>query len=196
MIFNCQGELSSKACIMILQTLSPRLSSSGKRSQVQPPHHEKRSLVYKWRRVERRDHYPPSLEGYDCSKGWVTDRFLATLYLKLWNSLGTSFIFLISKCSALLDLIESFLTTKSSEGLRASQLACRVNIIPNFYVHLSLASAFYVLIWLIEDGFFPGLEELLTELRDEDAANLIRLLFASTRKAVLEKIVPASDNKK
>uniref|UniRef100_M1BQ48 Stromal antigen n=1 Tax=Solanum tuberosum TaxID=4113 RepID=M1BQ48_SOLTU len=39
-------------------------------------------------------------------------------------------------------------------------------------------------------------EELSAELSDEDATNLIRLLFASTRKAVLEKIVPASDNKK
>ncbi|WMV58803.1 hypothetical protein MTR67_052188, partial [Solanum verrucosum] len=47
----------------------------------------------------------------------------ATLYLRLWNSPGTIFIFLISKRSALLDLLESFLTTKSPEGLRASQLA-------------------------------------------------------------------------
>ncbi|KAK6775954.1 hypothetical protein RDI58_026955 [Solanum bulbocastanum] len=39
-------------------------------------------------------------------------------------------------------------------------------------------------------------EELSAELSDEDATNLIRLLFASTRKAVFEKIVPASDNKK
>ncbi|KAG5610130.1 hypothetical protein H5410_021411 [Solanum commersonii] len=120
-----------------------------KRSQVQPPHHAKRSPIFKWRRVEGRDHYPPSLEGYDCSKGWVTDGFLdyqknkdlaetfvtsevlmtkwATLYLKLWNSPGTIFIFLISKRSALLNLIESFLTTKSPEGLCASQLACRVS---------------------------------------------------------------------
>ncbi|WMV58810.1 hypothetical protein MTR67_052195 [Solanum verrucosum] len=35
-------------------------------------------------------------------------------------------------------------------------------------------------------------EELSAELSDEDATNLIRLLFASTRKAVLEKIVPAT----
>lgn len=34
------------------------------------------------------------------------------------------------------------------------------------------------------------------ELSDVDATNLIRLLFASIRKAVGEKIVPASDNKK
>ncbi|KAL3324324.1 hypothetical protein AABB24_038478 [Solanum stoloniferum] len=39
-------------------------------------------------------------------------------------------------------------------------------------------------------------EELSAELSDEDATNLIQLLFASTRKAVLERIVPASDNKK
>ncbi|KAH0729975.1 hypothetical protein KY289_001163 [Solanum tuberosum] len=38
---------------------------------------------------------------------------------------GTSVIFLISKRSALFDLLESFLTTKSPKGLRASQLACR-----------------------------------------------------------------------
>ncbi|KAK4707231.1 hypothetical protein R3W88_033203 [Solanum pinnatisectum] len=49
----------------------------------------------------------------------------ATLYLKLWNNPGTIFSFLISKHSALFDLLESFLTTKSSEALRASQLACR-----------------------------------------------------------------------
>ncbi|WMV58809.1 hypothetical protein MTR67_052194, partial [Solanum verrucosum] len=49
----------------------------------------------------------------------------ATLYLKCWNSHGTIFIFLISKRSALFDLLESFLTTKYPEGLRASQLACR-----------------------------------------------------------------------
>lgn len=39
-------------------------------------------------------------------------------------------------------------------------------------------------------------EELSAELSDADATNLIRLLFASIRKAVGEKIVPASDNKK
>jgi len=70
---------------------------------------------------------------------------------------GTIFIFLISKRSALFDLLESFLTTKSSEGLRASQLACRVSIIPNFYVHSSPVSAFYVLFWLIEFVVFIGL---------------------------------------
>lgn len=36
----------------------------------------------------------------------------------------------------------------------------------------------------------------LIELTDVDATNLIRLLFASVRKAVGEKIVPASDNRK
>lgn len=39
-------------------------------------------------------------------------------------------------------------------------------------------------------------ERLSAELSDVDATNLIRLLFASIRKAVGEKIVPASDNKK
>jgi len=46
------------------------------RSQVQAPHHAKRSPVFKWRRVEGRAHYPPSLEGCDWSKGRVTDGFL------------------------------------------------------------------------------------------------------------------------
>jgi len=63
----------------------------------------------------------------------------------------------ISKNSALFELLESFLTTKSSKGLRASQLACRVSIIPNIYVHLSPVSAFYVFFWLIEFVVFPGL---------------------------------------
>ncbi|GLU07467.1 hypothetical protein SLE2022_244240 [Rubroshorea leprosula] len=36
----------------------------------------------------------------------------------------------------------------------------------------------------------------LIELTDDDATNLIRLLFASVRKAVGERIVPASDNRK
>ncbi|KAH0747453.1 hypothetical protein KY285_009110 [Solanum tuberosum] len=58
-------------------------------------------------------------------KGGSQADFLATLYLKLWNNPGTIFIFLISERSALFDLLESFLT-KSSEGLRASQLACRI----------------------------------------------------------------------
>ncbi|WMV58806.1 hypothetical protein MTR67_052191 [Solanum verrucosum] len=40
----------------------------------------------------------------------------ATLYLKLRNSPGTIFIFLISRRSALFDLLESFLTTKYPEG--------------------------------------------------------------------------------
>lgn len=39
-------------------------------------------------------------------------------------------------------------------------------------------------------------ENPLIELTDEDATNLTRLLFASTRKAVGERIVPASDNRK
>lgn len=34
-----------------------------------------------------------------------------------------------------------------------------------------------------------------TELDDADATNLIRLLFASVRKAVGERIVPATDNR-
>ncbi|KAG5594981.1 hypothetical protein H5410_036213, partial [Solanum commersonii] len=55
----------------------------------------------------------------------------------------------ISKHCALFELLES-LTTKSLEGLRASQLACRVSIIPNIYVHLSPVSGFYVFFWLIE----------------------------------------------
>ncbi|OMO77828.1 Armadillo-like helical [Corchorus capsularis] len=39
-------------------------------------------------------------------------------------------------------------------------------------------------------------ENPLIELTDEDATNLSRLLFASVRKAVGERIVPASDNRK
>ncbi|KAJ4829530.1 hypothetical protein Tsubulata_035680 [Turnera subulata] len=39
-------------------------------------------------------------------------------------------------------------------------------------------------------------ENALIELTDDDATNLVRLLFASVRKAVGERIVPASDNRK
>ncbi|KAL5793037.1 hypothetical protein ACOSP7_001631 [Xanthoceras sorbifolium] len=39
-------------------------------------------------------------------------------------------------------------------------------------------------------------ENPLIELTDDDGTNLIRVLFASVRKAVGEKIVPASDNRK
>lgn len=39
-------------------------------------------------------------------------------------------------------------------------------------------------------------ENPLIELTDDDATNLVRLLFASVRKAVGERIVPASDNRK
>ncbi|KAK1561092.1 hypothetical protein Q3G72_034335 [Acer saccharum] len=39
-------------------------------------------------------------------------------------------------------------------------------------------------------------ENPLIELNDDDGTNLIRLLFASVRKAVGERIVPASDNRK
>lgn len=39
-------------------------------------------------------------------------------------------------------------------------------------------------------------ENPLIELTDEDATNLIRLLFASVKKAVGQKIVPAPDNRK
>ncbi|XVF73244.1 hypothetical protein PTKIN_Ptkin12aG0185900 [Pterospermum kingtungense] len=39
-------------------------------------------------------------------------------------------------------------------------------------------------------------ENALIELTDEDATNLSRLLFASIRKAVGERVVPASDNRK
>ncbi|KAG5610127.1 hypothetical protein H5410_021408 [Solanum commersonii] len=134
MIFNCQGKLSSKAYIMILQTLPPRLSSSGKMWRI-------------------------------CGLG----RKFNPHTMQSEARLGTIFIFLISKSSALLELIESFPTTKSPESLRA-RLKRTMSM-------------------LLE-------EELSAELRDDDVANLIRLLFASTRKAVLEKIVPASDNKK
>ncbi|KAJ8748414.1 hypothetical protein K2173_003051 [Erythroxylum novogranatense] len=39
-------------------------------------------------------------------------------------------------------------------------------------------------------------ENPMIELTDDDATNLVRLLFASVRKAVGERIVPASDNRK
>lgn len=39
-------------------------------------------------------------------------------------------------------------------------------------------------------------ENPVIELTEDDATNLIRLLFASVRKAVGERIVPASDNRK
>ncbi|WMV24660.1 hypothetical protein MTR67_018045 [Solanum verrucosum] len=157
---------------------------------------------------------------------------------------GTIFIFLISKRSALFDLLESFLTTKSSEGLHVSQLACRIYAMEAasrlmmdalIFMHMELRRSYgpeesgcpqwirwdklelgsertelggwlsYGRKYSLENYVFTGLkripcmlleEELSAELSDEDATNLIRLLFASTRKADLEKIVPASDNKK
>lgn len=39
-------------------------------------------------------------------------------------------------------------------------------------------------------------ENSLIELTDEDATNLVRLLSASVKKAVGERIVPATDNRK
>lgn len=39
-------------------------------------------------------------------------------------------------------------------------------------------------------------ENPLIELTDVDATNLVRLLYASARKAVGERIVPATDNRK
>lgn len=39
-------------------------------------------------------------------------------------------------------------------------------------------------------------ENPLIELTDEDATNLVRLLGASVKKAVGERIVPATDNRK
>ncbi|KAG5607760.1 hypothetical protein H5410_029252 [Solanum commersonii] len=51
------------------------------RSQVQAPHHAKRSPVFKWRRVAGRAHYPPSLEGCDWSKGQIaTEEILFGLH--------------------------------------------------------------------------------------------------------------------
>ncbi|KAH0632147.1 hypothetical protein KY290_038038 [Solanum tuberosum] len=52
-----------------LEDLWQKVEDLWLRSQVQAPHHAKRSPVFKWRRVEGRAHYPPSLEGYDWSKG-------------------------------------------------------------------------------------------------------------------------------
>ncbi|WMV58801.1 hypothetical protein MTR67_052186 [Solanum verrucosum] len=164
---------------------------------------------------------------------------LHSIYLKLWNSPGTIFIFLISKRSALFDLLESFLTTKSPEGLRASQLACRdvlffqnsggcsgkqplhhpksLKLWCTHQIYTMAATsglgkvmmdALISMLMELRKSYGPevsGLkrilsmlleEELSAELSDEDATNLIWLIFASTRKAVLEKIVPASDNKK
>jgi cohesin complex subunit SA-1/2 len=39
-------------------------------------------------------------------------------------------------------------------------------------------------------------ENPLIELTDDDATNLVRLLCSSVRKAVGERIVPATDNRK
>ncbi|XVE73228.1 hypothetical protein DITRI_Ditri11bG0100200 [Diplodiscus trichospermus] len=54
-------------------------------------------------------------------------------------------------------------------------------------------------IYVIDDvwEYMKGIkdENPLIELTDEDATNLTRLLFASVRKAVTERIVPASDNR-
>lgn len=62
---------------------APRPSSSGKKvedlwlkSQIQAPHQAKQNPIFKWRRVEGRTHYLPSLEDCDWSKGRVTDGFL------------------------------------------------------------------------------------------------------------------------
>ncbi|KAG5571432.1 hypothetical protein H5410_061198 [Solanum commersonii] len=99
-------------------------------------------------------HYPPSLEGYDWSKVLVTNEFLGYKKEDLVetyenfrsidekNSPATIFFFLFSKGSALFDLLESFLTTKSLEALRTSN------------IHVG---AFYVLFWLIEFVIFLGL---------------------------------------
>ncbi|WMV58805.1 hypothetical protein MTR67_052190 [Solanum verrucosum] len=100
---------------------------------------------------------------------WRTSEVLmrrwATLYLKLWNSPGTIFIFLISKRSALFDLLESFLTTKSPEGLRASQLACRATL----YLKL-WNSPGTIFIFLIPKSrtLFDLLESFLTTKSPED----------------------------
>ncbi|KAG5606107.1 hypothetical protein H5410_027599, partial [Solanum commersonii] len=55
------------------------------------------------------------------------------------------------KFTALFELLESLLTTKSPEGLRASQRVCMVTIIPNFYVHFPHW-------WLLRNATFASTE--------------------------------------
>ncbi|KAH0776512.1 hypothetical protein KY290_007923 [Solanum tuberosum] len=128
----------------------------------------------------------------------------ATLYLKLWNNPGTIFIFLITKCSALFDLLESFLTTKSSEGLRASQLACRIYAMEAasrlmmdalISMHMELRRSY----GLEESGCPQWIRWDKLELGSERTQLGGWLSYGIETypvKAVLEKIVPASDNKK
>lgn len=58
----------AKTAPMLSLALVEKVGRLWFRSHVQAPHHAKWSPLFKWRRVERRDHYPPSLEGYDWSK--------------------------------------------------------------------------------------------------------------------------------
>lgn len=70
MIFNYWGKFPSKACIIILHRLPPRLSSSGRRLCRRFEPHTMQS------EARRRAYYPLSLEGYDWSKERVTCGFL------------------------------------------------------------------------------------------------------------------------
>ncbi|WMV45701.1 hypothetical protein MTR67_039086 [Solanum verrucosum] len=127
-------QLSRKISIEILHNdlaeTAPRLSSSGKKWRLCGllhrfnPHTMQSEVRADHRRISRLSKNK-ILQRISRTSEILMTRW-ATLYLKLWNSPGTIFIFLISKRSALFDLLESFLTTKSLEGLHASQLACRV----------------------------------------------------------------------
>lgn len=58
-----------------------------------------------------------------------------------------------------------------------------------------------ILLWLLQDwrciiSMLLDQNPQIEPINDEDSTNLIRLLFASVRKAVGERIVPTTDNRK
>ncbi|KAL3339305.1 hypothetical protein AABB24_028101 [Solanum stoloniferum] len=120
MNFNCEGKFPLKACIKILERLS-------RTSEVLMT-----SLVY------------CSLNNSFCSHAnaqllWLTVQVIEFLLLNMHlhvcqclhsiiNSdtiLEQSISSLISKNTSFFEILESFLTTKSPEAVRANQLACR-----------------------------------------------------------------------
>uniref|UniRef100_M1A3F3 Uncharacterized protein n=1 Tax=Solanum tuberosum TaxID=4113 RepID=M1A3F3_SOLTU len=117
---------------MFLHRLPARHSSSGKRWLICGlghrfnPHTMQSEVRYlNGEGVEGRAPLSTELRRLWMSKGRVIDEFLGYQKKKDLAETFENFRSIDDKRSALFDLLESFLTTKSPEGLRSSQLACR-----------------------------------------------------------------------
>lgn len=83
------------------------------------------------------------------------------------------------------------------EKFKFDEMLCMLTLVQQSHIFVALLHFIYMFLqdWKCIISMLLD-ENPMIELTDVDATNLVRLLHASSRKAVGEKIVPATDNRK